>query len=90
MPVGSSKVYTLVFHLAFANKVLRHCHYWLARQYAGMCVFSHEKKRGLGGSGKQIRVLQNKAETISNVENILIADHIFHQICEFASLKYTN
>ena len=26
----SSEVYTLVFYLAILNKVLRHCHSWLA------------------------------------------------------------
>ena len=25
-------LYTLVFYLAIVNKVLRHCHSWLARQ----------------------------------------------------------
>ena len=31
--VSSSEVCTLVFYLAIVNKVLRHCHSWLARQY---------------------------------------------------------
>ena len=29
---SSSEVYTFVFYLAIVNKVLRHCHSWLARQ----------------------------------------------------------
>ena len=32
IPVSSCEVYTLVFYLAIVNKVLRHCHSWLARQ----------------------------------------------------------
>ena len=33
MRVSSSEVYTLLFYSAIVNKVLRHCHSWLARQY---------------------------------------------------------
>ena len=29
----SRGVYTLMFSLTIVNKVLRHCHFWLARQY---------------------------------------------------------
>ena len=29
---GSSEVYRSVFYLAIVNKVLSHCHSWLARQ----------------------------------------------------------
>ena len=30
--VSSSRVYKLMFYSAIVNKILRHCHSWLARQ----------------------------------------------------------
>ena len=36
--VCSSEVYTEVFYLAIVNKVLHHCHSWLARQYAYLMI----------------------------------------------------
>ena len=36
--VSSYEVNTSMFYLAIANKVLRHCQSWLARQYTLMIV----------------------------------------------------
>ena len=43
--VSSSGVYKLMFYLTIVNKILRHCHSWLARQYTvhDVCILVHNR-----------------------------------------------